>query len=144
MLATVFDDRNITWRTIEWLDHVAFHVCKVDEENRIVDVIFKLAANQKSMLHQHRVPYITLVLQGELRIFHPDGELKEVRPIGSYVSTAGNGDPHLDGGGDQDAIVFFSNREVKDAIYDFLDDAGNLVVSLGIADFKAQLDGGAS
>jgi hypothetical protein len=34
-----FDDRNITWRTIDWLEHVAFHVYSVDEENRIVDVI---------------------------------------------------------------------------------------------------------
>ena len=51
-----------------------------------------------------------------------------------------NGEPHLEGGGDEDAIVFFSNRNIEDALYEFLDDAGNPVQVLGIADFKAQLE----
>ena len=42
-----FDQSNITWRTLDWLDHIAFFVYKVDEENRIVDVVFKFAANQR-------------------------------------------------------------------------------------------------
>jgi len=35
---------------------------------------------------------------------------------------------------------FFSNRNIEDALYEFLDDAGNPVQVLGIADFKAQLE----
>lgn len=101
-----FDEGNITWRTLDWLPHIAFFVYKVDEENRIVDVVFKFAANQKVMLHQYKCPYVTLVMQGELRFYRENGEMKEVRPTGSYVSGAANGEPHMEGG-DEDAIVFF-------------------------------------
>lgn len=27
-----FDERNITWREIDWLEHVSFHVYNVDEK----------------------------------------------------------------------------------------------------------------
>ncbi|MGP1680668.1 MAG: regulator [Burkholderiales bacterium] len=135
-----FDDRNITWHKVDWLDHVEFYVYKADEENRIVDVLFKFAANSKAMLHRHKTPYVTFVVQGELRFYRPNGELKEIRPVGSYVSGVANGEPHLEGGGDEDAIVFFSNRNVENAMYEFLD--GNLqpTVILGFEDFKTLLE----
>lgn len=135
-----FDDQNIEWRTLDWLDHISFYVYKVDEENRIVDVLFKFAANKKVMLHRHKAPYITFVVQGELRFYRPNGELKEIRPVGSYVSGVANGEPHLEGGGDEDAIVLFSNRNVEDALYQFLDDDQKPIVTLGFADFKAQFE----
>src|SRR5271166_6271403 len=116
-----FDDHNITWRTIDWLEHVAFHVYNVDEQNRIVDVIFKFAANK----HQGDVRRFVLMkhclMQGELRFYRANGDLKEIRPIGSYVSGVANGEPHREGGGDEEAIVFFSNRNVEDALYKFRD-----------------------
>ncbi len=140
MKAHEFDDRNLTWRTVDWLDHVSFYVYNVDEKNRIVDVVFKFDANSRAMLHRHKTPYITLVLQGELRFYRPTGELKEIRPIGSYVMGTANGEPHLEGGGDEDAIVFFSNRNVEDAMYEFLDENMKPVVTLGLEDFKAQLE----
>ena len=46
-----FDDSDITWRTLDWLENIAFFVYKVDEENRIVDVIFKFAANKLTLKH---------------------------------------------------------------------------------------------
>lgn len=132
-----FDDRNITWRTLDWLEHVSYFVYAIDERNRIVDVMFKFAPNERVMLHQHKVPYYTLVLQGELRFYRPNGELKETRATGSYVLGVANGEPHTEGAGDQEAIVFFSNRDVEGDMYEFLDEP---VRMLGIADFKEQLD----
>lgn len=134
-----FDDSNLTWRKIDWLEHVWFYVYDVDRKNGIVDVIFRFAANSKAMLHQHKSPYITLVLQGELRFYRPDGTLKEVRPTGSYVRGVADGEPHTEGGGDEDAIVFFSNRNVEDALYEFRDENGLPTVTLRLADFEAQL-----
>jgi hypothetical protein len=92
------------------------------------------------MLHQHRCPYNTLVMQGELRFYRPDGSLKEIRYPGSFVSGVADGEPHTEGGGDEDAIVFFSNRNIKDALYEFLDETGKTVQVLSITDFKAQLE----
>ncbi len=111
----------------------------MDEENRIVDVLFKFAANSKATLHRHKTPYVTFVIQGELRFYRQNGELKEIRPAGSYVSGNANGEPHLEGGGDEDAIVFFSNRNVENGLYEFLDDNLQPTVTLGFDDFKAQL-----
>lgn len=135
-----FDTRNIRWNTIDGFDHVAFHVCAVDEDKRIVDILFKFDAHAKIVLHRHRADYVTLVLQGELRIYRANGELKEVRPVGSYVTGKADGEPHTEGGGDQDVIVFFSNRNVDNVVYEILDENLNIVTTFGVAEFKALFD----
>ena len=40
-----FDTRNIRWYTLPGFAHVAYHICKVDEQKRIVDILFKFDAN---------------------------------------------------------------------------------------------------
>lgn len=40
------------WRKLVSLEHVAFPICKVDAESRIVGVIVKFATN---MLHQRHI-----------------------------------------------------------------------------------------
>lgn len=136
-----FDTRNIQWYTLDGFPHVAYHICAVDEEKRIVDILFKFDANSRIALHRHKAAYITLVLQGELRIYRANGELKEIRPVGSYVATAADGEPHTEGGGpDQDVIAFFSNRNVSDLVYEILDPELKTVATLGINEFKALLE----
>ena len=135
-----FDETNIAWRKLDWLDHLHFYVYNVDRQNGIVDIIFKFAANKRVMLHRHKVPYVTVVLQGELRFYNSDGALKEIRPTGSYVQGVADGEPHTEGGGDEDAIVFFSNRNISDVLYEFLDENLNPVTTLGIQDFVEQLE----
>ena len=135
-----YDTRNIRWNTIEGFDHIAYHICAVDEGKRIVDILFKFDANSKIALHRHKADYITLVLQGELRIYRADGTLKEIRPVGSYVAGKADGEPHTEGGGDQDVIAFFSNRNVDNLIYEILDDSQNVVATFGMAEFNALLD----
>jgi len=137
-----FDDRNIRWYTLEGFDNLAYHVCDVDERLRSVDILFKFAANKKIALHRHKAPYRTFVLQGELRIYRANGELKEVRPLGSYVSAASDGEPHTEGGGDIDMIALFSNRGIAPdgVVYEILDENLNVVVTFGIPEFKALLD----
>lgn len=77
-----------------------------------------------------------MVLRGELRLYTPSGDLKEVRPVGSYVTGKAGGEPHTEGGGDVDAIVFFSNRGAGGTIYEILDEQLNTVETLGLQDFK--------
>lgn len=140
MVTLPFDVRNIQWNTIEGFDHVAYHICAVDEAKRIVDILFRFDAHSKIALHRHAVDYITLVLQGELRIYRADGTIKEIRPVGSYVAGTGGGEPHTEGGGDQDVIAFFSNRSVDNVVYEILDESLNIVTTFGIAEFKALLE----
>jgi hypothetical protein len=135
-----FDDSNLTWGQFDWLKHTWFYVYNVDRQNGIVDAIFKFDANSKVKIHQHKVPYITLVLQGELRFYRPNGELKEIRPTGSYVKGIANGEPHLEGGGDQDTIVFFSIRNIVDELFVFLDENMNPAEVVRIGDAEAILE----
>jgi quercetin dioxygenase-like cupin family protein len=140
MTTLPFDTRNIRWNTIEGFDHLAYHICAVDEARRIVDVLFKFDAHSKIALHRHKADYITFVVQGELRIYRANGELKEIRPVGSYVSGKADGEPHTEGGGDQDVIALFSNRNVDNLVYEILDENLNTVATFGIAEFKALLE----
>lgn len=137
MATLAFDDRNIPWRTVEGFDHTAYHILSVDEDARIVDLLFKFAANQRTALHRHGAAYRTLVLQGELRIYGPDGALKEVRPVGSYVAGRAGGEPHTEGGGDRDVIVYFTNRDIDGTVYEILDGDHRVVATFGIPEFRA-------
>ncbi|MCJ2033883.1 cupin domain-containing protein [Methylobacterium sp. J-068] len=137
MATLPFDDRNITWRTVEGFEHAAYHILNIDEEARIVDLLFKFAANERIALHRHGAAYRTLVLQGELRIYRPDGTLKEVRAVGSYVAGQAGGESHTEGGGDQDVIVYFTNRDIDGAVYELLDESQTVVATFGIPEFKA-------
>ena len=140
MPTLAFDDRKITWQTTEGFDYAAYCILSVDEAARSVDLLFKFAANERIALHRHGAAYRTLVLQGELRIYYPNGDLKEIRPVGSYVSGQAGGEPHTEGGGDQDDIVFFTNRDIDGPVYEILDDRYETVATFGVADFRALLD----
>ena len=77
-----FDDRGIKWSTLTLppvgeLKHLVFSMLNVDEENHIAHVLFKFAANEKIVLHRQMIHNNTFVVQGEHRLYEPDGTLKE-------------------------------------------------------------------
>jgi hypothetical protein len=76
-------------------------------------------------------------VQGEHRLYEPDGTLKEIRPTGMYKSSPA-GDVHREGGGpDQDVVVFSDMRGHDGVFYELLDDDQNVVATLSYADFLA-------
>jgi quercetin dioxygenase-like cupin family protein len=132
-----FDDSRIQWQTLPGIEHLQYSILDVDQQQQIVDVLFKFAAHQQIVLHRHKVLNKTLVLQGEHRLYHPDGKLKEIRATGSYTVSPASDEPHREGGGDRDAIVFFSIRGTDGVFYEILDDAFNIIAKLGLQDFVA-------
>lgn len=135
MATLCFDDRNIHWHTLEGFDHLKYSILDIDEQNKIIDVLFKFAANQKIVLHRHKALNNLLVLQGEHRLYHADGTVKEIRPVGRYTVSPASDEPHREGGGsDQDAIVFFSIRGIG-MLYEILDDDLRPIGSLSRQDF---------
>lgn len=82
-----FDDRNIRWYRLGDFEHFVFAMFNVDQPRQIVDFILKFAPNQQIFLHRHLALTNTLVVQGEHRLYEPNGALKEIRPVGSYTST---------------------------------------------------------
>ncbi len=65
---------------------------------------------------------------------------RRIRPVGSYVATASDGEPHTEGGGDQDVIAFFSNRDAGNLAYEILDENLKTIATLGMPEFKALLE----
>lgn len=133
-----FDDRAITWRTFDYLG-TQYYVQAVDAAMGTVDVLIKFQPNIPGKLHQHLMDYSTFVLQGELQFWRPDGSLKEIRPTGSYVKAAANGEPHTEGAGDQAAIVLYSIRGGTGDMFAIFEDGSDEVHKLGFADFQAAL-----
>ncbi len=138
MQTHLFDDRGVTWQTVEPLG-AQIHVLAADDARGIVDVLIRFQPDTPGGLHRHVCDFSTFVLQGELRFWRPDGSLKEVRPAGSHVQVAANGEPHLEGAGDQMAIVLFSFRGSTGDMILYLDEASNVSFRLGFPDFKAAL-----
>jgi quercetin dioxygenase-like cupin family protein len=135
MAAYNFDDQNIKWNKLGDLKHLLYSVLNVDEKDYIVHVLFKFDANEKIVLHRHMIANNTLVVQGEHRLYEPNGTLKEIRPVGSYRSSP-PGDVHSEGGGpDQDVVVFFDMRGHDGVFYEVLDGNQNVVGTLSYADF---------
>src|ERR1700726_2562594 len=104
-----FDDRNLRWSKLRHLEDFVFSVFDVDLERGLVDFILKFEPNQRIILHRHLALTNTFVVQGEHRLYEPNGALKEIRPVGSYTSSL-PGEPHREGAGDEVCVVFYSVR----------------------------------
>ena len=137
MTAHTFDDRNIRWQKLGDFEHLRYHILDVDAQNKVADVLFKFAANQKIVLHRHLAHNNTFVIQGEHRLYRPNGELKEVRPVGSMTSSPPNPEPHREGGGDQEVIIAFNIRGSDGVLYELLDDNLNVIGTISMQDLVA-------
>jgi hypothetical protein len=135
MQTYMFDDRSITWQTVETLG-AQIYVLAIDETLAIADVLIRFQPNTPGKIHRHLCDFSTFVLQGELRFVRPDGSPKEIRPTGSFVQVAANGEPHAEGAGDQVAIVLFSFRGTTGDMIVYPNEG----LSLSFADFRAVLD----
>jgi hypothetical protein len=131
-----FDDRNIRWYKLGDFENFVFAMYNVDVQGKIVDFVLKFPANRQIFLHRHLALTNTLVIQGEHRLYEPNGALKEVRSVGSYTSTP-PGEPHREGAGDDGGVVFYSVRGKDGALFEMLDDELMVVGTLGMDDFVA-------
>jgi hypothetical protein len=141
MMAANFDDATISWFQLEGFDHLSYCVLDVDRDRQIVDVLFKFDANEKIGLHRHVALNHMLVIQGEHILYEPDDTIKEIRPTGRYTISPPSDDPHREGGGDQDVVIFFSIRGTTGTMYEILDDDLELIGTLGMEDFENLLAG---
>ncbi len=133
-----FDDRNIRWHELGEFKHFVFAMFDVDVSQKVVDFVLKFPPNQKIFLHRHLALTNTLVVQGEHRLYEPNGKLKEVRPVGSYTSSP-PGEPHQEGAGDEGGVVFYSVRGKDGVLFEVLDDNLNVIGALSLEDFVGAL-----
>jgi quercetin dioxygenase-like cupin family protein len=139
--SSTFDDRHIRWYRLgefgaqfePFDEHFMLTMLDVDESQKLVDFLLKFPPNQRIFLHRHLALTNTLVVQGEHRLYEPNGALKEVRRVGSYTSSP-PGEPHREGAGDAGSVVLFSVRGKDGILFEFLDDDLHVVGTISLQD----------
>ena len=134
-----FDDSAVNWVRFGDTSPAFFYsILNIDKENRIADVLFKLPAKEQIVLHRHHALNHTFVVQGEHRIYEPDGTLRERRHTGSYTCSPASEVPHREGGGDIDTIVHFSIRPGNgELLYELFDENSEV---LGLITFNTLIE----
>ncbi|SDT13542.1 hypothetical protein SAMN05216271_3695 [Halopseudomonas sabulinigri] len=132
-----FDDRQIHWSQLPGFENFSYSILNIDQANQLVDVIFHFRAHDPIVLHRHCALNHTFVISGEHHLYHANGDLKEIRPTGSYTVSAADSTPHRECGGDGGTVVLFSIRGTSGVMYEILDDQQNLIAALGMAEFAA-------
>jgi hypothetical protein len=136
-----FDDRHIRWYRLgefgehfePFDEHFVLTMLDVDVSQKLCDFIIKFPPNKQIFLHRHLALTNTLVIQGEHRLYEPNGVLKEVRRVGSYTSSP-PADPHREGGGEEGSVVFYSMRGEEGTLFEFLDDKLHVVGTISMQD----------
>ena len=125
---------------VEWRDFITpgcyYKLLHVNVDVGQADMIVKFEPNSECIYHRHAATTTTMVLEGELRVREQtDGrEVVRVKRAGSY-SIGGEGEVHIEGAGDERAIIFFSMRTNGDVIYELLNPDPSLRKAITIADF---------
>lgn len=126
--------------TVDWGDFFTpgtfYRILNVDLDAGTADMIVKFEPNSQCMYHRHAATTQTLVLQGELRVREQlDGkEVIKVKPAGSF-SVGGEGEVHIEGSGDEEAIIFFGMRTDTEVIYELLNEDLSSRRAVTVADF---------
>jgi len=85
--------------------------------------------------HRHISTTSVLVLEGEQHLDEllPDGtRVHKVRHAGEHHLTPGDPNPHMERGGPDGAVVFFSHHSTDGRLYEIVDDARNPVAVVTI------------
>lgn len=130
-----FDTSDVDWK--EFIPgSVDFRILDVNVAARTVDLLAKFAPGKQCFYHRHVAHTISLVLEGELHIIEKSvqGDVHKVKPAGSFSSGAVD-EVHIEGGGAEGALVYFSMRGDSDRIYDMLNEELTLVQAITIQDF---------
>jgi hypothetical protein len=131
-----FDTRNIEWKKFV-TEGCYYRILDVNVRTRTADMIVKFEPNAWCLNHRHVARTMSFVLEGELHVLEKtaDGKTRTtVKPAGTFAADATN-EVHVEGGGAQGVVVYFSMRGDSDHIYDFVNDDRSLRRAITIQDF---------
>ena len=128
------DLSNINFKPFPGVAGLDVCVFDVDLERQIVDAVFRFPANETVALHRHVSQTNMLILSGELIIYDDDGSVRDRRTAGQYF-TGTQDDVHIEGGGPDGAVVFYSVRgHGNPSIIELLDKDHTVIGSLSFED----------
>ncbi len=111
-------------------------VLGVQPEIGRIEFLSKWEPNAYCHFHRHLGATTLLVLEGEHHVIETAATetIHKVRQPGHFARSPG-GDVHMEYGGPQGAVVFFSVEAVDGKLFDVLDSSGNVLVTATIDDF---------
>lgn len=115
-------------------------VLAVDAEQGRIDFLSKWEPNAYCHYHRHLGPTTLMVLEGEHHVVETTAHetIHKVRTPG-FVARNPGGDVHMEYGGPEGAVVYFSIQAVEDGrLFDVLDRDGRLLKTATITDFVEQ------
>lgn len=130
-------DHAIDWQPFAGIENLELTLCDIDEERQVVDLLVRFAPNKTVTMHNHLAQTNMFIIQGELRIYEPDGSVREARPAGHYYRGR-TGDAHSEGGGPEGAVVFYSMRcDGAREVLDIMDEQAQVTATLTMDDVRA-------
>jgi hypothetical protein len=125
------------WRTITGDDTTSYPVhhdlCVLghDREAGTIDLLIRFHGDGGHChAHRHITTTSVLVLAGEQHLdeIRPGGErVHKVRTAGTHHLTTGDAYPHLERGGPDGAVLFFSHHTPDGRLYEIVDEDGAVV-----------------
>ena len=131
-----FDTTNVEWKNFV-TDGCYYRILDVNVPARTADMLVKFEPGARCLNHRHVARTMSFVLEGDLHVIErtPDDNTREsIKPAGTFSADATN-EVHIEGGGDQGVVVYFSMRGDSDRIYDFVDENFELKRAITIQDF---------
>lgn len=133
-----FDTSDVDWKNFI-TEGVYYKILNINVEARTADLLAKFAPGKQCLYHRHVAQTISLVLEGELHIIEktPEGDVHKIKTAGTFSSGAVD-EIHIEGGGEEGAIVLFSFRGTSDRLYDLLNEDLTLMQSITVQDFARE------
>jgi len=130
-----FDTKNIEWKDF-LTEGCYYRILDVNVAAHTADMLVKFDPGSRCLFHRHVAATTTLVLEGSLHVFEQtaNGAVEKIKPAGSFSSGAEN-EIHIEGGGDDGVVVYFSMRGKDDHIYDLLNPDFSLRRAITVQDF---------
>lgn len=137
----VIDVARYRWREVTGGGHESFKirhdytVLGYDPAAGTLDMLVRWKADGGHCpIHRHVSTTTVLVVAGEQYLWdvRPDGSrgAHRVRKTGDHALTTGDQTPHLECGGPEGGIVFFSNHAADGRLYEIFDESMNLVAEV--------------
>jgi hypothetical protein len=117
-----------------------------DRDKGTIDLMIRFDANGgHCQAHRHVTTTSVLVLEGEQHLdeLRPDGtRVHKVRKAGDHHLTTGDPYPHLERGGPEGGVLFFSHHTDDGRLYEIVDLDGNVVATVTIDSLVASWENG--
>ena len=109
-----------------------FQMLSWDRDAHTIDFVLRFnAAGGHCQRHRHLASTTVLIMEGEQHLLelHPDGTTTAKKRIkGEYARSSGeDANPHMERGGPEGGVVFYSCHAPDGRLFEFVDDNGNII-----------------